>query len=190
MLATETMETVLDFWFAGDPDVLRTDPWFRQSDRFDAEIAARFGRAVKAAPDGTLDQWALTPLGALALLLVLDQFARNAHRGSPLAFAGDAHARHIARAALERGFEAALTPVQRVFVYLPFEHAESMVDQDASVRLFASLPASAWRDGAVASAERHREVIRRFGRFPARNLALGRANTADEAAYLAEGGGF
>ncbi len=190
MRAAETMETVLDFWFADDPNLLRLDPWFRKSDSFDADIAARFSLAVQAAQDGGLDQWAHSPQGALALLIVLDQFPRNIHRGSPRAFAGDARARDIARVALAGGIEAALTPVQRVFVYLPFEHAEGMVDQDASVQLFAGLPPTSWRDGAVASAEQHREVIRRFGRFPNRNLALGRANTEEETAFLAEGGGF
>jgi hypothetical protein len=190
MLATNTIGTVLDFWFGGEPDMWRPDPWFHKSGTFDADIAARFGVTVKAAQGGGLDQWASTPKGTLALLLVLDQFARNIHRGSALAFASDAHARHIAHVALAGGIEAALTPVQRVFVYLPFEHAESMADQDVSVRLFTALPASDWRDSVVDYAERHREVIRRFGRFPHRNLALGRASTEDEATYLAEGGGF
>jgi uncharacterized protein (DUF924 family) len=125
--------------------------------------------------------------GRLALVLVLDQLPRNIHRGSYLAFAGDAHARRVARNAIAGGVDARLTPVERMFLYLPFAHSENLADQDLSVRLFAALPDAK----ALKSAERHREVIRRFGRFPHRNVALSRISTAAEAAYLAEpGSGF
>jgi len=181
---------VLAFWFQGDPAIWRTDPWFRKSDEFDATVRSRFALAVQAAQDGVLDGWTATPDGTLALLLVLDQFTRNIHRASYLAYAGDAHARRIALTALAGGIEAVLTPAQRVFVYLPFEHSEDEADQDLSVRLFESLPAADWRDNVVDYAHKHRDVIRQFARFPHRNAALGRASTPEEQAWLAAGGGF
>lgn len=190
MTTSVTARDVLDFWFQGDPAVWRTDPWFRKSDDFDAVIRARFGLAVAAAQDGVLDGWTATAEGTLALLLVLDQFARNIWRGSHLAFAGDAHARGIARRAIAGGIEAALTPVQRVFVYLPFEHSEDMADQDESIRLFESLPPAEWRDRVVEYAHKHRDVIRAFARYPHRNAALGRESTPAEEAWLVAGGGF
>jgi uncharacterized protein (DUF924 family) len=190
MSESTTAQDVLEFWFQGEPDTWRSDPWFKQSDAFDAAIRDRFATAVQAAQDGVLDGWAATAEGALALLLLLDQFGRNIHRGSHLAFAGDAHARRIARAAIAAGAEVALTPVQRAFLYLPFEHSEAMADQDLSVRLFEALPPAAWRDSVVDYAHRHRDVIRRFGRFPHRNAALGRDSTPAERAWLDAGGGF
>jgi len=185
-----TPAAILEFWFQDDATLWRTDPWFRKNDAFDAEIRTRFASAVQAAQDGALDAWTATPDGTLALLLVLDQFARNIHRASSLAFASDAHARRIAQTALAGGIEAALTPAQRVFVYLPFEHSEAMADQDLSVRLFESLPQSEWRDNVVDYARKHRDVIRQFARFPHRNAALGRTSTPEEQAWLAAGGGF
>lgn len=185
-----TADDVLEFWFKGDPTLFRAE-WFRKDDAFDAAIRARFALAVEAARDGALDAWTATAEGTLALVIVLDQFSRNIHRGSYLAFAGDAHARRIARAAIEAGRDAALTRVQRTFLYLPFEHAEDMADQDLSVRLFTSIADDPQLPTVLDYAERHRDVIRRFGRFPHRNAALGRTSTAAEAAYLAEpGSGF
>ena len=190
MPTTTTAQQILDFWFQGDATVWRTDPWFTKNDAFDTTIRERFSLAVQAAQDGVLEPWTATHEGTLALLLVLDQFARNVHRGSHLAFAGDAHARRIARAALTHGIEAALTPVQRVFVYLPFEHSEAIEDQRRSVRLFAKITGPAWAANVLDYAKRHRDVIRRFGRFPHRNEALGRISTPAEIAFLAAGGGF
>ncbi len=190
MTHSTTAADVLDFWFQGDPAIWRTDPWFKKNDEFDATIRTRFAAAVQAAQDGVLDAWTATPEGALALLLLLDQFARNIHRGSHLAFAGDAHARRLARAAIEQGAEAHLTPVQRVFLYLPFEHSEDLADQDLSVQLFESLPPAEWRDNVIDYARRHLDVIREFGRFPHRNAALGRETTPEEQAWLDAGGGF
>ena len=190
-MPTTTARDVLDFWFQGDPTAWRTDPWFKKNDEFDAAIRSRFTLALQAAQDGVLDRWTDTHEGMLALILVLDQFARNIHRGSYLAFAGDAHARRIARAALEAGADKTLTPVQRVFVYLPFEHSEAIADQRLSVRLFAGLAGPPWAASVLDYAKRHRDVIRRFGRFPHRNAALGRISTPEEEAYLAEpGSGF
>ena len=184
-------DDILAFWFQNDPEIFRSDPWFRKSDAFDDDIRARFALTVDAARDGVLDPWAASPRGTLALLLALDQFPRNIHRGSHLAFAGDAHARRIARAAIATGIEAHLTKVERAFLYLPFEHSESIADQDESIRLFTTIADDPQMPTVFDYAERHRDVIRRFGRFPHRNAALGRINTPAEEDYLAQpGAGF
>ena len=179
---------VLAFWFADGPDTRRA-AWFQKDDAFDA-ACRQFEPAHEAAKRGELDHWAARPEGVLALLILLDQLSRNLHRGSPEAFAADPKARAIAAAAIARGDDRTLTPVQRMFVYLPFEHSEDLADQDRSVALFESIR-DGLGDNTVDYAERHRDVIRRFGRFPHRNAALGRANTPAEDAYLAEpGAGF
>jgi uncharacterized protein (DUF924 family) len=187
------MNSALDFWFAEGPDTFR-EAWFKKDESFDAACREAFGALILPAREGALDGWAETPKGALALLLLLDQVPRNLFRGSAEAFASDEHARAIARrAVLERGFDLALTPTERVFLYLPFEHGEAMADQDLSVALFEGLrdsPAHAKPGGAIDYAWRHRAVIRQFGRFPHRNAPLGRASTAAEEAWLAAGGGF
>ena len=183
-----TAEEVLAFWFAGDPSA-RRKVWFEKDAGFDAECA-RFAEALSAAKQGELDHWADTPRGALALVILLDQFSRNLFRGSPHAFAADPLARKQAGHAIARGFDRQLGPVERIFLYLPFEHSEDLPDQDESVRLFAALHGELGGD-TLDYAERHREVIRRFGRFPHRNAVLGRTNTPAEEAYLAQpGAGF
>lgn len=185
---------ILEFWFQGDATVMR-EAWFRRDDTFDEAIRQRFSALVVPAREGALDGWAAAPEGTLALLILLDQFPRNLFRGSAEAFASDAHARAIARrAVLEQGQDRALHPVQRVFLYLPFEHSEAMADQDLSVALFEGLRDHAPHRGAggvIDYAWRHRAVVARFGRFPHRNATLGRASSAAEAAYLAQpGAGF
>ena len=181
-------EDILVFWFAGDPSAHRP-AWFQKDPDFDAGCT-RFADALAAAKRGDYDSWAETPRGALALLILLDQLSRNLHRGSAEAFAADAKARGVARAAIARGFDAGLTPPERMFLYLPFEHSEDMADQNESVRLFETLR-DALGDNTVSYAHRHRDVIQRFGRFPHRNAVLGRISTAAELAYLAEpGSGF
>ncbi|GAA5784773.1 DUF924 family protein [Chitiniphilus shinanonensis] len=184
---------ILEFWF-GAPDASGTRPfrsdWFNGGDAFDARIRARFLPTLEAALAGKCAHWADQAEGTLALLLVLDQFTRNVFRGSARAFAGDAMARALAERLLAQGWQRALAPVQQVFAYLPFEHAETLADQDRAVALTAG-----WRNDPTLAdchdyALRHREVIRRFGRFPHRNAALGRDTTTREAAYLAEHGGF
>jgi uncharacterized protein (DUF924 family) len=177
---------VLDFWFRGDPATFRK-VWFEKDADFDAACHC-FADALSAAKESKLDAWAQTPHGALALVLLLDQFSRNLHRNSPEAFAADARARAVARAAIALGFDRALTPTQLLFLYLPFEHSEDLSDQDEAVRLFETLRA-VLGDNATDRALRHRDTIRRFGRFPHRNAALGRTNTPDEATYLAEPAG-
>ena len=188
-------DEILAFWFQGARDAFR-EAWFRRDDAFDAAIRERFGALLEPARGTALDGWAATPPGALALCLVLDQFPRNIHRGSPLAFACDEKARAVARAAVLRDrFDLALTPTERVFLYLPFEHSEAMADQDLSVALFEGLRDAgpvhtAPEKGTIAYAWAHWHVIRRFGRFPHRNAALGRESTPAERAWLEAGGGF
>jgi len=177
-----TPDEVLDFWFAGDPRV-RREVWFRRQDDFDAACGA-FTTALHAARQGALDQWADTPRGTLALIILLDQFSRNLHRGSPEAFAADSKARALARRAVAEGIDRQLEWLERLFIYLPFEHSEDLADQDESVRLFENLRI-ALGDLAAEQAFRHRDIIRRYGRFPYRNVALGRESTPEEQAFLA-----
>ena len=181
-------QAVLDFWFGPPPLQVRT-AWFRKDPAFDDSIRARFGAAVDAALAGELCWPGST--GLLAQTLVLDQFPRNLFRGQARAFAGDAQALAIALQLIDSGAHLALHPLQRWFVYLPLEHAEDLALQDRSVALFSALAADAGMADALDYAERHRDVIRRFGRFPHRNAALGRPSTAEERAYLATpGSGF
>jgi uncharacterized protein (DUF924 family) len=176
-------DDVLDFWFAGDETRYRA-AWFKQDTVFDTECG-RFTDALRAARSGALDQWADTARGMLALIVLLDQFSRNLHRGSPDSFAADTQARALARDAVARGFGKVLHPIERSFVYLPFQHSENLADQDDSVRLFETLRL-ALGDSTVEYAYRHRDLIRRFGRFPHRNAVLGRESTPAELRYLAE----
>ncbi len=168
-------QTCLSFWFS---ETARKH-WFKQSDDFDRDIEQHLGTLHRQAADGTLDAWAQTPEGALALVILLDQCSRNLNRGSAAAYANDEHARRIARTAIERGFDQQLESWQRAFLYMPFMHSESPQDQDDSVRLFME----AGLDNA-RYALHHREIIRRFGRFPHRNEVLGRTSTPEEITYL------
>ncbi|WP_426114221.1 DUF924 family protein [Massilia sp. PWRC2] len=189
-------QDVLDFWFlpASDPQYGGERPqWFRKDDAFDAAIGARFGTVIDVAVAGGLREWdAGGPEGVLARILVLDQFTRNAQRGQPASFAGDALALAAATALVDSGVDTRLTPYQRWFAYMPFEHAEDARMQERAVSLFAALAGVDARcNGALDYAVRHRAVIARFGRFPHRNAILGRASSADELAYLQlPGAGF
>ncbi len=170
---------VLELWLAPE-----TEPrWFRPDPAFDRRLAERFGSLVDRAAGGAFDDWLATPEGALALLILLDQLPRNVHRGTPRAFGYDAKAREVARAALARGHHLAVPERARIFFVLPFEHSEDPADQDRAVELCRPLGGDAFR-----YALRHREVIRRFGRFPHRNAVLGRAGTAEELAFLEQPG--
>jgi uncharacterized protein (DUF924 family) len=186
---------ILAFWFGrpGDPAYGQArSVWFRKDAGFDDEIRSRFLADVEAALAGQLAHWAATPDGLLALLILLDQFPRNLFRGEARAFAGDAQALALAATAVAEGWDQPLSAVEKLFVYLPFEHSESLADQERSLALFTELAAAhAGCEGFLDYARRHFEVIARFGRFPHRNAALGRDSTADEAAYLAQpGSGF
>jgi len=183
---------VMDFWFGRHGDRGRDTPrrqWFEKSDAFDEQIRDRFGMLIPRAIAGDLQVWATQPEGAVAQILVLDQFTRNVYRGSAQAFAGDARALAAARALVDTGVDRTLPGVQRQFVYLPFEHAEDIGAQDDALRLFAQLERDAPEVGQLLVwAQRHHEIIARFGRFPHRNAALGRASTADEIEFLKQPG--
>jgi uncharacterized protein (DUF924 family) len=180
---------VLVFWFGAIDGQAARPEWFRKDAAFDSQIRQRFGEVIEAALAAALTGWDATPSGALARIVVLDQFTRNAFRDQARAFAGDAPALAAARAMLGRGWDLVLPPVQRSFVYLPFEHAEDLAAQDESIRLFSALasthPPSA---DALAWAHKHRDIVVRFGRYPHRNEVLGRTSTAEELAFLAEPG--
>lgn len=178
---------VLDFWFGPPPHAQRA-AWFRKDDRFDDAIRARFGDAVAVALAGGYGDWCTTPHGALARILLLDQFTRNIFRGTPQAFAGDERALATAEDAIARGFDRALDVVERRFCYLPFEHSEDAAVQERSLALFRALADEAGEEDAYVWAEKHAAIIRRFGRYPHRNGTLGRPSTPEEIAFLKEPG--
>jgi uncharacterized protein (DUF924 family) len=185
------LQAVLDFWFGAvdAPDYgTPRKAWFEKSDAFDAEIRQHFARDLDVAAAGGFDHLTHTPLGALAVLVMLDQFSRNLFRGQARAFAADAKAREIADRAIRAGHDRQLSPAQRMFMYLPFEHSESLADQNRGVALYESLPPGTYRDEAVDYARRHQVIVARFGRFPHRNAALGRDSTPEEVAFLKEPG--
>jgi uncharacterized protein (DUF924 family) len=190
---------LLRFWFGDDPDDAvvaedRAELWWGHRQETDELLQTKFGAAASAAAADVLDHWAGSPRGRLALILLLDQLPRAIHRATPAAFAQDSKARRVAGRGLESGADRLLRPIERLFIYLPFEHSEDIADQDRSVELFrelaASVPEAHLRTfaGFVDYAVRHREVIARFGRFPHRNLILGRESTPEEKAYLEQPG--
>ncbi len=175
----ETAAAVIAFWRDAGPAT-----WFRRDDAFDRRFAERFRALHFAAARRELDAWSASAEGALALLILLDQYPRNAFRGSGHMYATDTLARRFARQAVAAGRHLQVEPALRLFFCLPFAHSEDLADQDESVRLNVGLG-----DEARQHAEGHRDVIQRFGRFPHRNAMLGRETTAEEAAFL-RGGGF
>jgi uncharacterized protein (DUF924 family) len=193
-------QSIVDFWFvprAGESGAgnamppgerVTRDVWFRKDDAFDAEIRERFGVALAAGLAGAFGHWCREPLGCLARVILLDQFTRNAFRGTPRAFAGDPGALATAEDALERAFDRSLAPQERWFLYMPFVHSESLARQERGVALFEALAGETGLDEPLPWAIRHRDVIRRFGRFPHRNEILGRASTPEEIAFLQEPG--
>lgn len=178
-MTVDNPREVLDFWFAAGPE-----RWFSKDAEFDAEIARRFGATVEAARKGRLDHWAKAPEGALALVILLDQFPRNIHRGSPRAYACDAQALALARDVVARGLDMDMPAEQRKWFYMPYMHSENLADQEACVELFRR---SELTDNLPHAIE-HAEIIRRFGRFPHRNAVLGRRTTEAEQDYLDRGG--
>lgn len=182
-MTQEAHRQVLEYWF----DVLEPADWFKVSADVDAAISERFGGLHLALSRQCGAEWTERPEACLSAIIVFDQFSRNMYRGSPLAFATDCLALALARDAVAKGMDAAVPEERRAFFYLPFEHSEHMADQDRSVELFAALGNPLYLDYA----ERHRDVIRRFGRFPHRNPILMRASTPEEEVYLATpGSGF
>jgi len=182
---------VLDFWFGvpASPERGRSrKSWFAKDDAFDAEIRDRFLDVHERAAAGELSEWERTPLAALALAIVLDQFPRNMFRGQSRAFASDALALRVARRMVERRFDRLLRPVERWFAYLPFEHAEDLAAQRRSLALFGGLSSEKDSAGTIDYAYRHYAIIARFGRFPHRNAVLGRQSTPAETEFLTQPG--
>lgn len=175
-------QDVLDFWFADEHRPL----WFGSTDAFDRMIRERFDELWRHARDGGLAHWESTPAGALALVILLDQFPLNMFRNQPLGFSTEADSRQVAGRAIARGIDRRLSDGEKPFLYLPFMHSEDLDDQDRSVALFEAAGLAA----NLRWAQHHREIVRRFGRFPHRNAILGRADTPEEAAWLRTSGAF
>jgi uncharacterized protein (DUF924 family) len=176
-------DEVLRFWL----DEVGPDGWYAGGEALDAVVRDRFLPTWEAGVAGRLMPWRAGPQRALAFVILLDQFPRNMFRGEGRAFASDGLARTAAKAAIGRDWDLRVPEPERQFLLLPLMHSESLVDQDRCVRLFAArMPETGAEQ--LLHARAHREQVRRFGRFPGRNEALGRASTPDEEAFLAEGG--
>jgi uncharacterized protein (DUF924 family) len=178
-MSLESPAAIVAFWRAAGPD-----RWFKKDASFDDEIRRRFLATHQAAAAGRLTEWENSAERALALLILLDQFPRNMFRGEARAFATDPLARAVASRAILNGFDGAF-PDMRSFFYLPFEHSENLADQERGIALYKAVGDT---DG-LKWAQIHADIIRRFGRFPHRNAALGRVTTPEEQAFL-DGGGF
>lgn len=197
----QTSDDVLKFWF-GDPledhelVTARFETWFKPDPDYDRLIRAQFIETIERAVAGELNQWAQTARGSLALIILFDQFPRNIFRGEARAFATDERALAIARNGIDRGLDVDLKLIERLFFYIPFEHAEDLSAQDRCVSLFLGLhelatPAlNEFLTQSVSQSETHRDVIRRFGRFPHRNNALGRASSDEEQVWVAQNDGW
>lgn len=192
---------ILDFWFGeldeyGLPDSFHRNRWFRSSRAFDQEIRRRFMSMVLFASEDGLRHWRSKPGGALAEILLLDQFTRQIHRGGALAFENDALAVRLCKQALKRGHDMALPPVQRAFLYMPLQHSERQDNQALSVECYEQLAASTgdiegdFMKSFLQSAKDHQKIIEQFGRFPHRNAALKRRSKPEEEAYLETGKRF
>jgi len=177
----DRFEEVLEFWL----ETCSEKDWYQSTPELDADISTRFQGLWDEARSGGLEAWALSPRGALAFLILTDQFSRNMFRGEATAFATDTQARAVAKKAIERGFDLQVEGAARQFFYLPLEHSECLSDQDRAVRLIATRFES---EQSLLHARAHREIIRQFGRFPFRNKALGRSGTAQEDAFMTAGG--
>lgn len=199
------LSQVLEYWLGAEMPttesaLARKSLWFTKAEATDEEIRHLFGALLQEALAGKLDAEAMeSPLGLLAVLIVLDQFTRNAYRGTPKSFAGDAKALQLALQGIDRGWDVddSIPPVARIFLYLPLEHAENVAMQESSVVAFEQLALEAapevqeFFDLTLDYARKHQEVIEQFGRFPHRNTILGRASTAAEKEYLSQpGAGF
>tara|TARA_R100001369_G_scaffold8428_1_gene20731 strand:- start:39 stop:635 length:597 start_codon:yes stop_codon:yes gene_type:complete len=192
-------QDLLDWWFGEGATARETADannglWFGYKPEQDAEARERFGDLTERALAGELSEWAESPHGWLALVLLLDQLPRMIYRGTPTAYAGDERALQLVREGMAHGGDVLLAPLQRVFIYLVLEHAENLSVQDQAVQQFEQLLGIVDADeqnlfaGFLDFAERHRQVIARFGRFPHRNAILGRSSSEAERAFLAEPG--
>lgn len=178
----DVIERVLEFWFGAEP---RYRPeWFMVDPAFDGAIHDKFLADYEQAAAGRYDRLSVTPGGSLTLCILLDQFPRNLFRGTPRAFATDPQALRIAKAAIDRGQDTSLPSLQRIFLYLPFEHSENLADQERSVALCTALDDANSLDHTV----RHYTIIARFERFPHRNAILGRESTPEEIEFLRQPG--
>lgn len=183
------VDAILSFWFGTPQDNAeyydtRSKLWFTPAPTIDQEITHRFSTDYQRAAERQLQSWQERPRSALALLLLLDQFPRNMFRGAPQAFATDALAREVTASLLATGGDRQLCAVERMFVYLPLMHSEDLAQQQQSVMLFRQLAQDNPRVNSVSYAERHQEIIGRFGRFPHRNTILGRPSTPEESEFL------
>ena len=184
-------QAVLDFWFgaAGSPQAGQRRPeWFRKSGAFDASIRERFLATYEEAAAGRLARWDASARELLALIAALDQFPRNMFRGTPRAFATDPQALAAAERMVARGWDIELAPLERSFAYLPFEHAENPAAQERSMALFGALAQDATYADLLEWARKHYVIVQRFGRFPHRNVILGRVSTPEEIEFLAQPG--
>ena len=178
----EQAQAIVDFWYSE-----RVRPlWFNSTAEFDEELRQHYGQLYRDASQGLLQVWEQTATGSLALAIILDQFPLNMFRGQPESFATEAEAVRIARQAVAQGFDNQIEPEYRVFLYMPFMHSENLVDQDLVVQLFDE----AGLANNAGFARHHREIVRRFGRFPHRNAILGRKSTPQELDYLASDEAF
>lgn len=177
-----TSDDILSLWFSERVKSL----WFDSTPEFDEELREKFEDTYRAALKGELSAWETSPHGALALVICLDQFPLNMYRGKPESFAGEAPSRQVANRAIEQGFDQELEGPRKAFLYLPFMHSEDMKDQDRVVELFTR----AGLENNLHWARHHRELVRRFGRFPHRNAILGRDSTPEELDYLASNEAF
>ncbi len=195
----ETIDSILTYWFGNGTSAReiqeeRGKLWFGKSDDVDREISNRFEKVAEAVYEGKLDHWRESPAGLLASILCCDQFPRNMYRGSARAFARDDVALGMADQMVATGMHLELTPIQRLFAYLPFEHSEELAMQERSMELFGALAESVddderdLFDDFVDYARRHHEIIARFGRFPHRNAILDRVSTEEEKAFLDQPG--
>ena len=195
---TDTISEIHDYWFGAldDNGLCASDRnalWFGASAEVDATCRARFGAALEQAREEKLGSWAQSDRGLVALVVLLDQFSRNIHRGTADAFAGDALALRLALDAVAAGRHLRLPAIHRVFLYLPLEHCEDLAVQEQCVALFAELARQTGQpqfDEFSRYAVAHRDVIAQFGRFPHRNAILGRASSAEELNHLEQHGGF
>lgn len=196
---TTQPENILDFWFgpsgtAAEIVGRQRKLWFGKSAANDQAVTEQFADTLVEATAGQFNHWADTPRGLLALLIVFDQFPHHIHRNQPQAFATDPQALALSLAALKAGEDQLLTPIERVFLYLPLEHAETNEMQDLSVSLYEKLVREAISEERalfedfLKYARQHRDVVARFGRFPHRNAILGRASTSDELVFLEQPG--
>ncbi len=198
-VADESIGEIVTFWLGEslhDPEAANTrrEWWYDGGTSVDDEIRSRFGALIPRAFNGELSDWEATPEGALALILLLDQFTRNIHRGTPDAYLGDPRAFEIVNRTIDRNLDQALHPVARIWLYHPFHHAERVEDHNRGIALLHDMLPSApgeWHphiERSITGWGRHRDIVARFGRFPHRNAVLGRQSTEEEHAFLADGG--